>query len=65
MTRREKADDYLDVLEAAIAYRDGDKIYARVVLARLDDPLEDAMRIIGVMLSALQNEAIRHDVTAD
>ena len=47
-----RANEYETVLTAAVAYHRGEHIYARTMLAPLDDPLADALALIGVLLTA-------------
>lgn len=47
----DKADDYAAVMAAAAAWRQGEKDYARTVLAFLDDPHGDLLSVLGVVLA--------------
>lgn len=52
-----KADAFLTLLHAASHYRRGEQIYARAVVDSMEDPLDDALRLIGVLMAASANLA--------
>jgi hypothetical protein len=52
MSNPRKADDYLRLLSAASAYRNGEHIYARTIVDGMEDPLDDALHMIGVLMAA-------------
>lgn len=51
MTNPRKADDYLTLIQAAAAYRKGEQIFARAMVDSMEDPLDDALHLIGVLLA--------------
>jgi hypothetical protein len=52
MTRQHKAEDFLTLLSAAAHYRQGEEIFARTMVDGMEDPLDDALRLIGVLMAA-------------
>lgn len=52
MSNPNKANDYLTLLNAAAQYRTGEHIYARTLVDSMADPLDDCLRLIGVLMAA-------------